>query len=310
MKRLSILCGIVILSTACALLACDRSSNGEEAELDPSELHITDPGPIERPFLWRVDGPEGPVWLFGTVHAGVDATGWQLLPADVRSAIDDSQTVVLEVDLQDLARPEVAEQVVLDDDQSLEEKLGSDHWETLTAIIDMPLLGPDLDEFQPWVVYSMLAQNFVGELVLVGSVDEAIATHADQRGLDTEYLETIEEQVEVLSDSFDVDYLKEVLDDPEHYRDQLQRLLDGYVAGDEDILVENALEAEHLEEHPEIYDRVYVERNRAWIPDIEEYIERGDVFIAVGAGHLVGDDSVISMLEDEGYDVERVSAGD
>jgi hypothetical protein len=31
-----------------------------------------------------------------------------------------------------------------------------------------------------------------------------------------------------------------------------------------------------------------------------------DVFIAVGAGHLVGEDSVVDLLEDKGFDVRRV----
>ena len=54
-----------------------------------------------------------------------------------------------------------------------------------------------------------------------------------------------------------------------------------------------------------IYDALFVERNANWVPQIEAMLdEPGTVFVAVGAGHLAGPDSVITMLRDKGYEVE------
>jgi len=53
------------------------------------------------------------------------------------------------------------------------------------------------------------------------------------------------------------------------------------------------------------YDSLLVKRNRNWVPKIEAMLdEPGSVFIAVGAGHLAGPDSVITMLRDKGYEIE------
>ena len=53
------------------------------------------------------------------------------------------------------------------------------------------------------------------------------------------------------------------------------------------------------------YQSLLVVRNTAWVPQIEAMLdEPGSVFIAVGAGHLAGPDSVITMLRDEGHTVE------
>mgnify|MGYP000306409678 CR=1 FL=1 len=53
------------------------------------------------------------------------------------------------------------------------------------------------------------------------------------------------------------------------------------------------------------YQSLLVKRNQAWVPQIEAMLEQpGSVFIAVGAGHLAGPDSVIVMLRDKGYTVE------
>lgn len=54
-----------------------------------------------------------------------------------------------------------------------------------------------------------------------------------------------------------------------------------------------------------VYESLLVERNRNWVPQIEAMLdEPGSVLIAVGAGHLAGPDSVITMLRDKGYQVE------
>jgi uncharacterized protein YbaP (TraB family) len=66
------------------------------------------------------------------------------------------------------------------------------------------------------------------------------------------------------------------------------------------------LEAE--EESPEFYEDVFVDRNRNWTEELLSMLSerQGQIFVAVGAGHLLGDDSVIRMLENEGYEVSRV----
>ncbi|MGB3627242.1 MAG: TraB/GumN family protein, partial [Henriciella sp.] len=54
-----------------------------------------------------------------------------------------------------------------------------------------------------------------------------------------------------------------------------------------------------------VYEAIFLDRNKTWVPQIEAMLdEPGTVFVAVGAGHLAGPDSVITMLRDEGYDVE------
>ena len=60
--------------------------------------------------------------------------------------------------------------------------------------------------------------------------------------------------------------------------------------------------------HPELKDLLLKQRNRNWVPQIETLLAgRDDVLVVVGAGHLVGPDSVIRMLRDKGYEVTRVS---
>lgn len=51
---------------------------------------------IERPFLWHVEGPRGPSWLFGTCHLGI---GLEELPAVVWDALAAASVLVVETDM-------------------------------------------------------------------------------------------------------------------------------------------------------------------------------------------------------------------
>ena len=62
-----------------------------------------------------------------------------------------------------------------------------------------------------------------------------------------------------------------------------------------------------IREYPEVYQRVIVERNRAWLPKIESYLRDGEsYFVVVGAGHLAGREGLIEALKAKGYSVEQL----
>ena len=62
-----------------------------------------------------------------------------------------------------------------------------------------------------------------------------------------------------------------------------------------------------MAETPEILGILLVERNRNWIPEIEKKLagDRNVMFI-VGAAHLVGECSVIELLEQKGLKLTQL----
>jgi uncharacterized protein YbaP (TraB family) len=55
----------------------------------------------------------------------------------------------------------------------------------------------------------------------------------------------------------------------------------------------------------ENYKIMIKDRNELWIPRIENLFNMGKSFVVVGAGHMVGDASLIKLLRDKGYTVEE-----
>ncbi|HEY5392984.1 MAG TPA: TraB/GumN family protein, partial [Hanamia sp.] len=51
-------------------------------------------------------------------------------------------------------------------------------------------------------------------------------------------------------------------------------------------------------------DLLLKDRNKNWVEQLNTIMKRESVFVAVGAGHLVGENGLVSLLRKEGYTVE------
>jgi hypothetical protein len=53
------------------------------------------------------------------------------------------------------------------------------------------------------------------------------------------------------------------------------------------------------------YDNLLLnDRNKKWVKKLNTIMKKESVFVAVGAGHLVGDHGLISLLRKQGYKVQ------
>jgi len=139
-------------------------------------------------------------------------------------------------------------------------------------------------------------------------VESVIATEAKAAGKSVVYLETLSQQ----TDAFDLLPEKEqinmlygtalLLDESPQLFDIL---VDEWADGDVEGIAKLVANPNGFGSTEATYQSFLVNRNAAWVPQIEAMLdEPGSVFIAVGAGHLAGKDSVITMLRDRGHKVE------
>lgn len=276
----------------------DDSAAPDKAE-DSSQV-------VERSLMWRVETDQGRVYLFGTVHGGIDGT-WEQFPPDARAALEESELVVLEADLENAAASatEVRDKMMYPSGESLRDKLGDEAFARLTGELGMP--AAVLERMRPWAVYSELTRKW---LPPGKAVDELVQQQGKALGREFEYIETIPQQVDILADAITVDVLRDTLQRLDEMKEQQDELIAAYVAGDADRIEDVAFDEKEMERFPELYEALFDERNRAWMSDIEGYTEQGDVFVAVGVGHLVGDGGLVARLEKRGYEVERTAVRD
>ena len=90
--------------------------------------------------------------------------------------------------------------------------------------------------------------------------------------------------------------------------DETGYFFDVWENGDTELF--ESLSVEGLNNSPALaymYDKLVIERNTNWMPKIEEFLaDEYTYFIVVGAGHLVGEEGLIILLDEAGYTVEQL----
>lgn len=81
------------------------------------------------------------------------------------------------------------------------------------------------------------------------------------------------------------------------------RLMDAYTSQDIERMYELGMDSSLFQEYA---DLILAERNKNWIPKIEELIKQTPTFVAVGAAHLPSKTGVIQLLKEKGYTVEPI----
>jgi uncharacterized protein YbaP (TraB family) len=104
------------------------------------------------------------------------------------------------------------------------------------------------------------------------------------------------------------DFLQDTLREMGDFKGQFEALHAAWRRGHVADLERTAL-APMRDQYPVLYQRVNVDRNKAWLPQLEALLRnpnRHNVLVVVGALHLVGNDGLVRMLADKGLRVERL----
>ena len=254
------------------------------------------------PALWKVQGPNATIYLFGTVHVLKPAVVWR--SAKIDAAIKAADTLWLEVpDADDPAtmQPLVAK-YGLDPAHPLSGKIDAATRARLAAFLAPLGAAPaQIDPLRPWMAGVMITML---PLIKAGfdpasGVEHVIKGDMRGAGKPVAGFETAEQQIQYLADwppGGEVAFFKASLDDAENSVGMVNDLVAAWSGGDEARL-ETLLNGEMRDKYPFIYKRLLVERNLRFASRIAELAKgQGVVFVAVGAGHLLGADSVQADL--------------
>jgi uncharacterized protein YbaP (TraB family) len=138
----------------------------------------------------------------------------------------------------------------------------------------------------------------------------ALKARAEAAGKPIKAFETIDKQIRILAtmdEPLQLEFIRQTLEDFDDAVEMLDGMVDAWSRGDVNELDRVVVE-DMKESAPGVYKAILVDRNTDWANQIETLLEgSGTAFIAVGAAHLAGDDSVQTMLTQRGVDVERVA---
>jgi len=263
------------------------------------------------PALWHVKGPEGEVYLLGSIHLLPENIDWHT--GAISAAIARSNVFVFEVSTDAKAQAEIQKLIatmgMLPPGQSLRDSLRPSARPDFDAAIDAAHLPLSVvDHEKPWLVSLQLlvAEGTAKHYSPDAGVDHAVMGIAAKAHKPVRFFETIEQQIRLLAGSDDKLQLEEFQSDLKDYRkddDDLAPMIAAWSKGQADKLA--ALMNAELADQPEMKKALLTDRNQRWFLQIQTMLrEKRVFFITVGAGHLAGPDGVPALLRAAGYKVE------
>lgn len=275
-------------------------------------LPVAEPQASDGPALWVVRDEDSTIYLFGTVHVLRPETEWRR--PEIQAAFDASSELWLEiadVDDQAAAVP-LMQKYGVSMERSLFDGLNTSDLNLISlAAGDLGVPMEALSPYRPWLAGVMLS---AAPILKAGydpqsGVEMKLKAEAEAAGKNIRGLETMEQQFQIFSgmpDQAQVAFLRQML---EEY-DQAVAFLDGIVAdwAEGDVAgIDRTVGAEMADQSPALYRAMLANRNADWAEQIDSLMDgQGAVFIAVGAGHLAGEDSVQAYLARRGILAERL----
>lgn len=263
------------------------------------------------PAVWVVKDKDSTIYLLGTIHVLKPDTQWRTPVID--KALAESADLWLEVEADD---PAVMQPLILkygvDPANPLSKKLSADDLSKLDAAAKgMGSSAAALDPMRPWLAGLTLS---VVPMLKAGydpasGIEAKLKAEAKAAGKPVRTLETAEQQIRFFADlppALEMEFLKSALEDTADSPAVLDNMVKAWSAGDVEGL--GKLMFDDMEkEYPDLYEVLLVKRNQDWAGQIDTLLDgKGVTVIAVGAGHLTGDDSLQAQLAKRGIKAKRL----
>lgn len=272
------------------------------------------------PLLWKASDGDNAVYLLGSFHL-LKPSDYPL-SKDVDLALADAESVLFEISPAELQSPELAagmmQAALRTDGTTLDEQVGPElaaRLRTWSADLPagVPINGEMLQRFDPWfaaLTVSLMQMSAMGLDPALG-LDKHFMARAAEAGKPVAGLETAAQQIALfdgMAPEEQVQMLSDALQDAAEGTEQLETLHADWRAGRVDALW-NGMAADMRREYPQLYKRINVDRNDAWLAELVARLEApngDDTLVVVGALHLLGKDGVVEKLRERGYTVERI----
>jgi hypothetical protein len=269
---------------------------------------------VAAPALFKVERNGTSSYLFGTVHVG-DAS-MKGLPEKVTKAIDQSEQVVVEVDISKLTPLQMQQRsmpfMMLKDGKTLQTELSKQNYNKLKDYfakksIDIAMFNG----LKPWaVMVTMMQIEFqnAGFSDQTG-IDKQVLAYAKKQNIMIGELETLEQQLQMFDGMalLSNEMIEETFEQLADINTYFIKLVNAWKNGDMDTLTEYYNMSFDESNYGEISEQVMlVNRNNKWVEQLVPRLTNEKLFIAVGALHLPEQHGLIKQLTDAGFTITRL----
>ena len=261
----------------------------------------------EELFLWETENEQSKVYLLGSIHMA--KPDFYPLPEPIQDAFAESDSLVVEIDLSPEAEAEIGVMAlaagIYGDGRRLSEELSPETLDLFQSYLEergLPVVM--FDSMRPWMAAQAVT---IAEMTRLGfdpalGVDRHFMDRARNAGKSIIPLETPEFQINLLSgfnDELQEMFLLYTLKDMSRTSEMIDSLIKAWNSGDTAAMEEIMLPAEAMEDEfaAPVYEKLFFDRNRNMAEKIRGMMAAGGTyFVVVGAGHMVGEEGLVSLL--------------
>lgn len=264
--------------------------------------------------VWAIHGDHNTVYLAGSIHLlkAEDSS----LPSGFDRAYKGSKAIVMELAIDKIDPTATAqwmmENGMLKDGVTLRATIGDERYARVSkeaARLGIPMEAADM--LQPWVLGLQLVEMQYMQLGFdpQKGVEQQLEHQAQADGKPISGLETMDEQLGVLqgmSKSDQARFLDMTVTEMHDVASETQSVVTAWRSGDAAKLA--ALLSDEYKSFPNLYRALVTERNKRWVQQIEKLLHGNqDVFVVVGALHLVGDGGLLELIRHDGFKPEQLN---
>jgi uncharacterized protein len=267
------------------------------------------------PAIWLVQSPTAKIYLFGTMHILPKQGTW--FGPKIAAAFADSQELWEEADvglLQKQGLPKIMDQAV-SPDMDLWAKLPPASAAKFRDQVRACHLPPTVvAHFRPWfatMLPSICQLTEQSADTLVGGAngpEGTLLSRAKAAGKPIKFFETEEQQIGYLAnspESVQLKQLRDAIDDAAKGHDDFAGIESAWLAGDEPGIARQI--ADTKAKDPDFYATLFTQRNQRFAAKIAALMAGNvNIFVAIGAGHLAGPDSVRAQLATQNIVAKRL----
>ena len=262
-------------------------------------------------LLWKIEGNNlnQPSYLYGTIHM-IPQSDFSITDA-TRNAIDNAEVIVMEIKLDADAQMKAAMGAMfpMTSGITIEDYMTEEEYQQFSVFLSDSLKLTPLE----LAVYKRMKPIFLTQVMIKDILGEDPASFelefikiAEEKEMEIVGLESVNDQIGFF-DSIPIDVqvqvLMESLNDLQESRNTYLQMVRYYKAQQLDSLAVLINDDDMLMEYGNL---LLDNRNKNWIPILKKVMAAQPAFIAVGAGHLPGENGVINLLRAEGYTVTPV----
>lgn len=263
------------------------------------------PAETNNSLLWKIEkeGIKNPSYLFGTIH--VIPSKDFFFGEKLKQVATHADKIIFEMELNAQITMKAVLSSMIPGNQTLEDLLSPDQYDSLNVFFRDTLGLSELEI----MAYEKIKPAFVSQIFITKMLGEAPKSYeleikklADSAGIEIIGLETFEEQIgffDSIPQEIQIGMLMKSIREYTKSSQQLMELIEQYKMQDLDGLYSIMMQDESG--FIQIEDLLITGRNKIWVPKLMEIIQETPVFIAVGAGHLPGNEGVIELLRAQGY---------